>query len=272
MAGGGFSGLTRQTLRPLSCGSDTPEDSGPPDHIQVTVNGKFKKRTNMTHPSIPDWISAISSFLGIPLIIWGIIKIFKKDKAQERKLTALENLAVSQNEVINKMTEEINELAKQTSEYQYQSSLMEQSNKLIGKQIEIQNDIFLHNKVTEQRKQELQEIERMNKVKPHFTFTMGTSSSINMMIKLKNKGATAKKLRIEKIGGDFIQFRNLKFEDDIENGKIIEISANINSNAPGFNNLQRAYELELFFEDIDGRAYKQRLINNRINNPEKIDT
>jgi hypothetical protein len=36
MAGGGFSGLTSQTSRPLSCGSDTPEYSGPPNHTQVT--------------------------------------------------------------------------------------------------------------------------------------------------------------------------------------------------------------------------------------------
>ena len=28
MAGGGFSGLTSQTLRPLSCGSDTPDYIG----------------------------------------------------------------------------------------------------------------------------------------------------------------------------------------------------------------------------------------------------
>ncbi len=28
MAGGGFSGLTSQTLRPLSCGSDTPDCIG----------------------------------------------------------------------------------------------------------------------------------------------------------------------------------------------------------------------------------------------------
>jgi hypothetical protein len=87
----------------------------------------------MTSPSITDWISAVTSILGIPIYIWGIIKIFKKDKAQVRKLNALEDLAHTQNEVAIRITEEINELAKQTSEYQYQSSLMEESNKFVGK-------------------------------------------------------------------------------------------------------------------------------------------
>ncbi|GEM_PF-2880518 len=36
MAGGGFSGLTSQTLRPLSCGSDTP------DYVQATINNESK--------------------------------------------------------------------------------------------------------------------------------------------------------------------------------------------------------------------------------------
>jgi hypothetical protein len=50
----------------------------------------------------PDWINALSSALGIPIIIWGIIKIFKKDKDQERKLNSLEDLAISQDEIIKK--------------------------------------------------------------------------------------------------------------------------------------------------------------------------
>jgi hypothetical protein len=225
----------------------------------------------MTQPIITDWIIAISSVLGIPLIIWGIIKIFKKDKNQERKINSLENLAVSQTDITNKMTDEINELAKQTSEYQYQSSLMEESNKLISKQIEIQNDIFLHNKVTEDRKLELQEMERLSKIKPHFTFNTGSSNSKQITLKLKNKGATAKNLRFEKVSGEFIHFSKLNSEVEVDNGNIIEITGNINSNAAGFNNLQRRYELVLFYEDSDDHTYKQRIVNNRISTPERND-
>jgi hypothetical protein len=224
----------------------------------------------MTSPSITDWISAVTSILGIPIIIWGIIKIFKKDKAQVRKLNALEDLAHTQNEVAIRITEEINELAKQTSEYQYQSSLMEESNNLLGKQIEIQNEIFLTNKVSEQRKLELQEIERQNKIKPHFVFNFAQSDSSSNKITLKNNGATARNVRIEENSNDYIRARILKSGEETENGEKIEIALTKKSDAPGIN--ISIYSLEILYEDIDGRIYKQSVTNNRISIPEKIDT
>ncbi len=46
MAGGGLSGLTSQTLRPLSCGSGFLFEI-PPDHIQVTVRQYLTQHTSM---------------------------------------------------------------------------------------------------------------------------------------------------------------------------------------------------------------------------------
>ncbi len=43
MAGGGFSGLTSQTLRPLSCGSDTPDCIGTARPHTSDRYGKFEK-------------------------------------------------------------------------------------------------------------------------------------------------------------------------------------------------------------------------------------
>jgi|GEM_PF-2913366 len=216
----------------------------------------------------PDWISAISSILSIPIIIWGIIKIFRKDKNQERKINSLENLAISQDGMIKKMTEQINELAKQTSEYQFQSVLMKESNSLISKQIELQNDIFLHNKGIEEKKLEIQEIKRLSEIKPHFTNNGGSGSSSNILINLKNKGYTARNLKLNKIRGEFMRFEQLNSEAEIDNGKSIEIKANITESGRHLDNGNRDYEIELLYEDIDGNKYKQKIENRKIGNPE----
>ncbi len=44
MAGGGFSGLTSQTLRPLSCGSDTISLRNPPRQHVPTVTANIKRK------------------------------------------------------------------------------------------------------------------------------------------------------------------------------------------------------------------------------------
>jgi len=224
----------------------------------------------MTEPLITDWINSIAALIGIPIVVWGIIKLFIKDKNQERKLSSLEKLAVSQDEMIKKMTEQINELSKQTSEYQYQSELMQESNGLIGKQIELQNDIFLHNKGIEEKKLEIQKIKRLSEIKPHFINNGGSSNSSNMLITLKNKGETAKNISLNKIRGEFIIFQKLNSEIEIDNGKNIEIKGNITPSGRNQDNGNRDYELELIYEDIDGNKYKQKIENRKIGNPELI--
>ena len=180
----------------------------------------------------------------------------------------MENLAISQDEMIKKMTEQINELAKQTSEYQFQSVLMKESNSLISKQIELQNDIFLHNKGIEEKKLEIQEIKRLSEIKPHFTNNGGSGSSSNILINLKNKGYTARNLKLNKIRGEFMRFEQLNSEAEIDNGKSIEIKANITESGRHLDNGNRDYEIELLYEDIDGNKYKQKIENRKIGNPE----
>jgi len=225
----------------------------------------------MTEPSITDWISSIASLLGVPIILWGIIKLFIKDKAQERKLDSLDRLAVSQNEIIKKMAEQINELARQTSEYQCQSELMRESNNLINKQIELQNDIFLHSRLSEEKKLELQKMKRINDIKPYFVKNTTASSSDSITIKLKNNGNTASSLKLEKIVGEFISFGKLNFEKEIEKDRILEVNGNISSSGQNMDNGQRVYEFDLYFEDIDRNRYKQNISSNKVGKPELID-
>ncbi|MCL4483631.1 MAG: hypothetical protein M1445_13650 [Bacteroidetes bacterium] len=225
----------------------------------------------MTEPLVTDWINSIAALIGVPFVIWGIIKLFIKDKNQERKLSSLEKLAVSQDEMIKKMTEQIYELSKQTSEYQFQSELMKESNTLISKQFELQNDIFFHNKGIEEKKLELERIKRLSEIKPHFINNGGSSNSSNILISLKNKGNTAKNLILNKVRGEFLFFEKLNSEIEIDNGQNIEIKGNIASSGRNQDNGSRDYELELKYEDIDGKQYKQKIEHRKMGNPELIE-
>lgn len=225
----------------------------------------------MTEPLVTDWINSIAALIGVPFVIWGIIKLFIKDKNQERKLSSLEKLAVSQDEMIKKMTEQIYELSKQTSEYQFQSELMKESNTLISKQFELQNDIFFHNKGIEEKKLELERIKRLSEIKPHFINNGGSSNSSNISISLKNKGNTARNLILNKVRGEFLFFEKLNSEIEIDNGQNIEIKGNIASSGRNQDNGSRDYELELKYEDIDGKQYKQKIENRKMGNPELIE-
>ena len=225
----------------------------------------------MTEPLPTDWINSIANLIGVPLVVWGIIKLFIKDKNQERKLSSLEKLAISQDEMIKKMTDQIFELSKQTSEFQFQSELMKESNNLISKQFELQHDIFFHNKGIEEKIFELEKIKRLSEIKPHFINNGGSTNSSNISITCKNKGNTAKSLILNKVRGEFLFFEKLNPEIDIDNGKNIEIKGNIASSDRYQDNGSRNYELELKYEDIDGNQYKQKIENRKIGNPELIE-
>ena len=226
----------------------------------------------MQESSITDWISSIASLLGVPIIIWGILKLFIKDKNQERKLSSLENLALSQDKVIKKMTDQIAELSKQTEEFRYHSELMKESNELISTQIQIQNEVFIHSKITENTKLKLQKSIRLSEIRPYFIVNRNSSNSSSIIIRLKNKEKLAKNLEFKKVEADFINFQNLESHlVEYDTNDELEIKGTIDSTNPDFNNPERQYEILLSFEDVDGNKYQQRIINGKSRSPELID-
>ena len=58
----------------------------------------------MADSSITDWISAIAAASGVPLIIVGFIKVFKKNKSLEKRLSLLESLSISQENISKQMS------------------------------------------------------------------------------------------------------------------------------------------------------------------------
>ena len=56
---------------------------------------------------ITDWIQAIGIFLGFPAALWGMIKLFKKDKERQIEISSLASLAESQTKITEKISEQI---------------------------------------------------------------------------------------------------------------------------------------------------------------------
>jgi hypothetical protein len=59
-------------------------------------------------PTITDWIQAIGMILGFPAALWGVVSLFKKDKARQEEIKSLVSLAQSQATMIDKISEQIN--------------------------------------------------------------------------------------------------------------------------------------------------------------------
>ena len=177
--------------------------------------------------------------------------------------------------MISKMSEQIEELSRQTSEFQYHSELMKESNDLFNKQIELQNEMFLHNKIAESSKIELQKKERLVKIKPHFTFLRGLSNPSSFSTSYLNKGHTAKKLELQGAENNLASFQKLDNDKEINTNEKIEINGWANAELTSNNSNIVAYEIWLNYEDIDGNRYKQKISHHQhkdsIGNPELIN-
>jgi hypothetical protein len=117
----------------------------------------------MTKEEFTFWIEIIKAsgvFLGFPTAVWGILKLFRKNKSTDLQLKALGDIAFSQNALIDKMTKQIEELQKQTSEFMYQSSLMKDFNELTREEIKIQTEALITDKDYKANFLKVQKLER----------------------------------------------------------------------------------------------------------------
>ena len=211
-------------------------------------------------PSITDWMQAIGVLLGVPLTIWGIFSLFRKDKEKERQLESLKKIAVSQDNVVQKLSEQVDQLAIQSSQFQYQSSLMSESNKLFEKQIELQKDIFMHSVGIEMKKAAIEKEKRNNEIKPFFTFELSHQSPEVFKLILANKGGTALNLKIEEIEIKYALFSPLYKDLKIEQFGHLEIKGTPRPENAFVNGNNITFEINIAFEDIDGNPYYQNIV------------
>lgn len=214
---------------------------------------------NIPIPSITDWISAIAAAIGIPLALLGFIKLIQKDKDKQAQLDSLKEIAEYQKNINSQLQEQVGQLTIQSGEFQYQSSLMFESNQLLEKQISLFSNYFEERQATEKEKFELEQQKRVLEIKPHFIFAGGVSSPDYFQLKLKNKGGTAQNFVIERTNAEFAIINDIQPNVIIESGQILKLQGYANSEKTYLNGNTVNYEINLQFLDVDGNTYYQRI-------------
>jgi len=210
-------------------------------------------------PMWTDIVQAIGIFLGVPVTLVGIFQLFKKDKDKERKISSLEQLAQTQNQVVNKMQEQVEQLSIQSGQFQYQSSLMYEQNKLLEKQIDLQTTIFLHEQGIENQKLQIEKQKRQLEIRPYFTLRSRGSSSDNFFFIILNKGGLAKKLKLTLVDADFVEIRPIPENTNKENNESIEVKGHVRLDKTYLSNNEVPFSLNLEYEDVDGNKYIQTI-------------
>jgi hypothetical protein len=207
--------------------------------------------------SITDLIQAIGVGLGFPTAVWGIIKLFIKDQDKARQLKSLEDIAISQNSAIGKMTEQIAELSKQTAQFEYQSLLFKEGNELLKDQIKIQTDALLNDKDHKAAYLDLERKKRISEIRPFFKPTGGHSGGQGFNLPFVNFGGRAYFEGIEEVDVSKITIMpQCKKERVIEQNDNYEFQAIANENFLGHD---VPFEVNLLYYDDDNNKYKQNI-------------
>lgn len=207
--------------------------------------------------SITDWIQAIGVLLAVPATIWGIFKLFKKNKEHDQTIGALEQIVKEQNDVVKQLKEHVHYMDKQSEHHQYLASLMLDSNKLLEKQFELQTNAFYHNKDIEKQKIEIERQKRMYAIKPYFiTHTSGSDGS-SVFLNLINNGADALNVGMKVVKAENIYFNSLNTNLRIEKDNRIEIKGRVSAHDVSTNVRHAAFTIKLIFSDVDQNEYYQ---------------
>lgn len=210
-------------------------------------------------PLITDWFIACGALAGIPLAFWGIITLFIRDRNKERHLTALENMSNSQSQILNKMQEQIEELSKQTAQFQYQSYMMGEANKLFEKQIEVQITQFEHTKTINIKKAELDDLKRRESIKPYLIIDEAPSGPQGFSIDILNKGQDAFNLKLVPVNFDFISPIGFPPNANLKGKELVKLFGHIDPYKTSYSNNQVPFEGQIEYFDVDGNYYQQNI-------------
>ena len=208
--------------------------------------------------SITDIIQAIGVGIGFPAAVWGIFQLFRKDKDKERQLLSLKDIAISQNAIIGKMTEQIEQLALQTAQLEYQSSIFKEANDLLQGQIKLQTEALLHDKKYKARYLELEGNKRKSEIRPFLKPGRKNASGKVFSIFFTNLGERAFFTGIQEVDISNISVKPFsRSERVIEKGEAYEFQAV--SISETFSGRDVPFEVNILFDDEDGNHYHQNL-------------
>lgn len=192
--------------------------------------------------SITNWMQGIGTILGVPGAIAAFILLFKKDIDKENQIEMLTNMVI--------------ELSNQTKQFEYQTSLMRESNVILREQVEIQTEALMSDKAYKEKMKEIEIKKNRARFKPHFIYEFGCSTSKVINVSFKNLGERAKILNY---------IFNEKDEISITSNNNITIEKNgifnLTGKYFGSENLQKIDRMvEIEYEDSIGTKYKQIFI------------
>jgi uncharacterized coiled-coil protein SlyX len=210
--------------------------------------------------STTDWIQAIGVLLGVPITAYGIIKLFIKDKENQRKLASLEMMSKHQENIVRELHLQVVELIKQGSELKYQSFLMSEANKLMEKQIELQYNIHSENKKSTEDAREFERSKRLSEVKPYFAVEPDSSSPDEFKFRIVNKGSVARNVELETVILEQCYINKIAKRDTVEkNTEIVFVGRPRDSK----HSRDVEFEVHLLFQDIDDNQYFQTIKKER---------
>lgn len=209
-------------------------------------------------PKITDWISAIGVLLGIPVTIYSIFKLFRKDKEQERKINSLETIAIEQNNVVKQLKAQADQLVIHSSHFQHQASLMKASNDLFERQLSFQMDNYFEMKGNEEEKLKIEKQRRINEIRPDFRNEGSSTGPDGFKLNLQNLGERAENVAMRTISTEHVNFRSSFNGRTVDKNNILSIFGVTDINSP-YSALEVPFEIQIEYSDVDGNSYFQKI-------------
>lgn len=204
----------------------------------------------------PEWVSAISSAIGVPSAIVGFIILFIKDRNKERKINSLENMV----EELKNHTLEMN---KQSGHLLYQASLMKESNDMHNEYFKSLMQTSKRDLEMKVKDNEFKNRKRINDIKPFFVFSSSSTSPVqdnNFVLILKNEGGKAIDVKIKEIDTSKVTLSlNASLSKDISKDEVIRIVGSVNLNKSFSHPKDVTYQVVIEYVDIDGNKYNQQI-------------
>lgn len=216
---------------------------------------------NFWSQTLPNWVMAGAATWTVFEIVRGYFGLKKQQKDNEQKVKYLD--------------EQLNEFRRQTTQFEYQTTLMSESNKIIEKGIDNLTKIWGRGQDAEDAQREIERQRRILEIRPFFSPRSGQSSPSGFGIKMINQGGTATKFRIIDVSNKTITVNPLQPDRIINKGEELEVSGKSNDPTTGFNSNLVTGQILLGFTDIDGNKYQQNIIKNysghQVGLPTKIE-
>jgi len=221
----------------------------------IGVSGKFFYATikkmvlltisNFWTEALPNWVMALAAAWGVYEIIRGHYKLRRQQNENEQK--------------INYLNDQLNELRKQTTQFEYQTKLMNENNGILERGIENLTGILGQGQEAEEQRLEIDRQRRIIEIRPFFVFAGGSSNPGHFSIRLRNQGGTATNFRVLDQSNETLSTLPLNAERIVQRGQELEV---VGRPAPGQNANLLSGHILLGFVDEDENQYQQNIIRN----------